>query len=69
MSTTQNTGTNRAVNLLSSMVVVSLGETRLWTGRAKLKAEDLEVDEEALPQKFEIDYVRVYRAAASTVAK
>lgn len=49
MSTTQNTGTNRAVNLLSSMVVVSLGETRLWTGRAKLKAEDLEVDEEALP--------------------
>lgn len=37
------------VSILKNTVVFSLGETRLWTGRAKLKPEDFGVDEDQLP--------------------
>jgi len=50
MSNTANAAPNSGkVSILKNTVVFSLGETRLWTGRAKLKPEDFGVEEDQLP--------------------
>jgi len=50
MSTSANTSSQAGeVSILKNTVVFSLGETRLWTGRAKLKPEDFGVEEDQLP--------------------
>lgn len=50
MSTSASTSPHAGkVSILKNTVVFSLGETRLWTGRAKLKPEDFGVEEDQLP--------------------